>query len=278
MLTIDYLGMSNAEKVNLFHLKDYLRDRHIIMVKNFPTNMRLMFNFCSILGTPMLKINAQGNELVDYIGDVRVRLDIESNHRMPTQSSGYVQLHSARAYANLRTRIFCMLKVHIGLDGPNKKGESIFIVWNEFIKDYVGKYQALGIQDIDVIMNTPVNAMLDSYAKYYSEKDISNEPLIKVNKDGIYSVRYWVDMIKTVENYVKQNGFSGSQRYLEAMLRFDKAVQNYHGIVKYFMEQGDLVVLNNSKIAHGRLPFLESKTVQGAIVVSSRQIYNMHLL
>lgn len=248
---------------------------NLVIIEGVPRDTKLLLEFMTNFGTPMRKINAVDTSIMSYIGDIRVRLDILDGERMPTQSFGKVDLHTARSYAKHRPRIFAMFKHDEGFS--NAEGESLFLSWDDFIYNYKKSYGKQGIKDINVISNTNVRAILDSYSEYYTEDKIGYEPLIKKDAKGGYFVRYWVKMKKSIQEAYRENKFPIDILFVEVINRFDDAINHYHSIYKIPLRQGELVIMDNRKFAHGRLPFRGYKETKFGLVTSTRQIYNFHL-
>lgn len=268
---INYHNQRLLEQVN-----NYLSD-HLVIIDGVPHDTKLLLEFMKNFGVPLRKINAVDDSVMSYIGDVRVQYDIPEGKRMPTQSFGKVDLHTARGYAKQRTRIFAMFKHDEGLSDTD--GESQFLEWDSFICDYLKSYGVQGSQDIEIISATNVSAILDSYAKYYTKDQIGYEPLIIKDKEGKYFIRYWVKMKESIQKFYKNSDLSSIDKlFIEAINRFDDAVNHYHGVYKINLKPGELVIMDNRKFAHGRLPFKAYRKTKFGVVKSTRQIYNFHLL
>lgn len=227
----------------------------IAAVVGFPSDPAQLVDFARRLGPPMRKHSATTDEISAYVGDVRVRPDIDSANQLPTQGSEELSFHTARSYTVNRPRYFAMLMVNPGwLDAPVRhRGESLLVRWADVIAEHECEFASTYELDLRVLSQYRVR-----YKPSYVSDPAAFEPILSMTDGGWIAVRYWERMLLSCRELLaaEHDAFP----FLDALERFDHTANSCERIIDYQMQANQLIVLRNQFVAHARRPFVASRS------------------
>ena len=254
-------------------VRSALEDSALLLVVDFPQEELRFMEFCSALGTVMPKLSATGGSTInELIGDVRYRPDIPESLRLPTQSCGPLTFHTARACSAVRPSIFVMWKVCQGWDPVQEglSGRSLFLTWDTVVPAFIDAATAHN-EDLTLLTQTKV-----SYRPKYMREPPAHEPLLNDAGDGRWFARYWEGIAGRNHPTIET---SNANRYMKALKHFDDFIHSSEcPITECALQTGDVAIMDNRRVAHGRRAFLGSRSdVRGRTDVNPRRILSAHI-
>lgn len=257
-------------------VKAALASRSIVRIRGFPTSPDDLYHFGGLLSRPLRKPAFKADTSVRagvlaFIGDVRVRADLPEERRLPTQDSVAIGFHTARSSATVRPRYFALLMANQGWTGypPGSNGESLLVRLEDALAEYRRRYPAQVEDDLRRLVETPI-----AYKPPHVSGEAAEAPILFDLENGRLGFRFWQDLVVTMR------GLSDALEpgYLAAIERLGESLDECPRIIELQMDDGDLLVLDNCRVAHARRSFVASRTAaDGSVELSPRQIYSAHL-
>jgi hypothetical protein len=189
---------------------------------------------------------------------------------------GALDPHSARAWSDPRPSYFAMLMVDPGWRRPSgeQSGHSLFVRWRDLFhrlarrdgltferhfSRLTGTSLRFGTDNVD----EPVSDLPLCYELADMADDFDRGVRLKQRMQSkLWEIR---DSIPNFEEYRL------AVEYLVA-----NANQDAHQIV-FPLEAGDMIILDNDRVAHGRLPFVGAETINGKLALNPREIWSASL-
>lgn len=249
-----------------------------VMVTGFPANSRALVDLGTKLGSPMVKPTFRRDDrprthLQAFVGDVRFENSIPMDRRMPTQGADPIAVHTARSFAEQRPRWFMMAMIDPGWRDERSDCNGLTrLVWLDDVIVWLGSHLGKrGEGLIDLLQCSEIGLGLDHVA----EQPVS-APLLWIGADGRPRWRYWQGIVDGVRKLASDAVVD--PKVSDAITDFDKAVRAEGNILSLALNAGDLLILDNERVAHGRSGFRSLETSNdGSTAISPRRLLTLHV-
>lgn len=267
--TLDYRGDASGERSDddfRAEVFDALRADGLVVVRGFPADGVALVHFGRQLGelAPMV---AEGetpspDNPLDWLGNT------ESYKK---RTFGQVlALHTAASQVPVTPQVHAMLMMHQGLEIEDQSVDNGQTTIAR-VDDAVRKLRAdLGPEESERVLRLLTTAAVSTEHQFdYPQR---NEPILYHNSDGSWHFRYWIYIVLLAQ----RAGLTGEQ--LDALMTFDAALNSPEVKFEVLLEAGDLIILDNLRVAHGRRPFQkEIVDDNGEKQFTSRRVYKIHV-
>lgn len=267
--SIDYRGDRTGAVVDpdfLDLIREAVRSDGLVVVRGFPTDGVALVRFGRQLGelAPMVKEGetASPDEPLDWLGNTE-------SYKKRTFGQE-LALHTAASQAPVTPEMHAMLMMDQGVvpdDDSIDNGQTTIAR----VEDAVRKLHAdLGEEEAtEVLRLLTVTPVSTEHQFDYPQRD---EPILYHDPDGSWRFRYWI----YVELLAQRAGVPADA--LRALTAFDAALNSPEVRFEVVLEDGDLVILDNRRLAHGRRPFpREIADDDGGTRFTSRRVYKIHI-
>ncbi len=247
-------------------LLDLVRRNGVVIVEGFPTDPAALLRYGRLLGKPQQRYVwdpiPSFSEPMKWVTDVRFRPDANAF----THRCGPLRLHTARAAYKGRpqdtSRLFMMLMADPGQRSDATSGRSMFSRLAEAI-DWL-RSTIDDEREVAAILETLRTTSISTEDPYPDIPEVT--PILSGAVGGVMRFRYW--------EHILEHAKSTPASY--ALSRFDEALTRAR--FEYSLKNGDLVLLDNHRVAHGRRAFPGwVRDAHGRKKVSSRLLYNLHV-
>jgi alpha-ketoglutarate-dependent taurine dioxygenase len=247
----------------------------IAILRGFPAEPDALLGFARLFGTPeprhFLAEPPSPKDTMSWVTRVYYRTDLPEGQERPyTQGAARLEFHTARAAAAEQPRLFMMLMADPGQhDDRPDHGQSRFARLDDAIRALVASHGAQRCAEIlDLLESRPIS----THEPYPDVPRVG--PILSGLPDGRRMLRYWEGIQDHATADAAQNPDDGDV-LLRALLDFDEALNA--SAIETELERGDLVLLDNHRVAHGRRAFAAYVTLpDGTLTPSTRLIYNLH--
>jgi alpha-ketoglutarate-dependent taurine dioxygenase len=247
----------------------------LAILRGFPAQPRALLDFARLFGTPeprhFLAEPPSLEDTMSWVTRVYYRTDLPDGQERPyTQGAARLELHTARAAAAEQPRLFMMLMADPGQpDDRPDHGQSRFARLDDAIRALEASH---GAERCAQILSLLEDRAISTHEPYPDVPRL--DPILSRLPDGRRMMRYWEGIADHAAADAAQDP-EGGDAMLRALLDFDEALNAT--AVETELERGDLVLLDNHRVAHGRRAFAAYVTLpDGTLTPSTRLIYNLH--
>jgi Taurine catabolism dioxygenase TauD, TfdA family len=241
-----------------------VKEHGLAVVHGFPTEGGELVDFGRGFGpleaaNPFKENNSQ-DDPTDWLGHTKA-------HKKKTWGD-FLKLHTAAAHAPTEPKLQVMLMMDKGVEPPSEEADNGQSVLGR-VDDAVARLIAnLGRPAADKVLEILQTTAVSTEFPFPDEP--RNEPILVHNPDGTWHFRYWIHVLEHAVN----GGLSEKQ--MAAFHAFDEALRQVSFEVR--LNTGDLIVLDNQRVAHGRRPFPKHITDEhGEMVPTTRKIWSIHV-
>lgn len=240
-----------------------VRKDGLVVVQGFPRDGGALVKFGRAFGelepADPFKEKQSADDPDDWLGHTKA-------HKKKTWGQK-LALHTAAAHAQLEPKLHMMLMLDKGMDNPDlsaDNGQSLLVRVEDVIDRLTADVGSEADAVIEALLSTPVSTG-------FPFPDVPrDEPILTRTDDGAWRFRYWIRLLE----YAERGERSAAQ--LDAFRAFDAALNA--AVFDLVLENGDLIVVDNQRVAHGRRPFpKEIPNAAGELVPTTRRIYNVHV-
>jgi hypothetical protein len=259
--------------------KESLRDSGIAYIKYFPLASSAYVSLAEQLGTPLINYSSKSTLNDDAPDPVINRVKVKKTSTNEAASVRYIsddlKPHNARSWLNPRPSYFAMLMVNSGWVDTHQgnRGESKIVRWESFFK----MLHSLSPEKYDRCLKRLLNTNIKFSADNVKE-DTLNSPLIYTLSDAKsefdYGVRLKQDLLEKFCTF--SDSLENAESYYSELKYFVESVRQLDAHNYYAMEEGDLIIMDNNRHAHGRYPILSERLNSENIVESNpREIWSL---
>jgi hypothetical protein len=246
----------------------------IALVKEFPTEVEKFVSFLGELGQVLenYEVGAgYGTPQGAYRFINRVRIDPRG--KLLHNCAGALPPHSARSWAIQRPRFFAMLMVdpgcQLGPEGSN--GETLLVRWQDALRILQQESQDFK-QDLELLSRVAL-----PFSANRVREMASHAPLIYGLPDRRheldYGVRWKYDLREKVEALLPD---AIRTAYLAAVQRLYDVLGDLRVQRQGQLQSGDLVVVDNNRVAHGRRTVRAQRLSDGG--ANTRELWSAAIL
>ncbi|MGW2055918.1 TauD/TfdA family dioxygenase [Streptomyces sp. NPDC001840] len=250
-----------------------LAERKAALVEDFPTTDPEQFiGFLRHFGRPLENYGTGSSRaaytLHPHINVVRCTAE---GTRVQEQG-GPLPAHSARAFSKRRPKYIAMLMVTSGWPaGPGASGESTIVRWPDALRQMresdPGTYDA----DYALLTQTPIKITAQHVADEWSELPLLYG-LDDTGSDDDLGARYSLAILDQLPGIAMKADLR--ERYAAALARFTHAANHPAARYTHLLRPGQMIILDNNRFGHGRLPFPKTHTADDGLTVSPRTLWS----
>lgn len=249
----------------------------ICLVRGFPVEPNAYLSFLGYFGEPLANYSSK-SELAKTDPHPQINRVKYKKTQGAAQSvhyvSGGLRPHSARSWCDPRPSFFAMLMADPGWRDapPGERGESVVLRW-EYLFGALAERDGVVFQEhFDRLSGTPVTFQANNV-----REELSNLPLCYQLADsrGQYDlgVRLKQDIGEKIYQYQEQIPNFGD--YCKSLNYLLEASADDAFLACFPMERGDLILMDNHRIAHGRKPIVGEYVVDGEARVNNRELWSV---
>lgn len=238
------------------------------VVKGFPVDPDSLLEWGSALGRVSSKPSFTPGRICrdgvfNWVGDVRFYDWLSPAERRPTEDGIAIAAHTARSLVAKAPRLFMMLLAEPSPNGrPGNRGESLLVRLEDAIAWLQTVYPNDEVEEaLHVLRESPLTVSSPSgpIETYILESTTNGDRL-----------RYWLN----IESDVRA---SGSAALLSAWTKLDGALRSPEVAEIIDLERGDLIILDNYRVAHGRCEFPRWEADNRQVIASRRRLFSLHV-
>lgn len=255
-----------------------LSDQSITLIHNFPQDPDVYVGFLQSFGAPFENYSNLGEMHKDEPHPLLNRVRYRAPEIRRTFSAHYIDgplfLHVARAWTDPRPSMFAMYMVDAGWrhlpSGQN--GESLFVRWHDLL---------LNKRD-DEEFQAHLRILKERQVEFGStnvEEPLSTLPLVYPLSDAAdefdYGVRLKQDLLDVMR--ARTGEAAVNEKYLAALQSLVEESRRDVNQIRFEMQSGDVVIVDNHRVAHGRAGMVGEAEVDGRRVFNPREIWSATL-
>jgi hypothetical protein len=266
--TLDYVGASTGHGLDAGFLDQVfsaLRADGLVIVRGFPVDDAALVHFGRHFGelAPMVKDGRMPSpqEPLDWVG----------TERYHKRTFGKVLgLHTAASTVAVTPQLHAMLMLHQGAETADPTADNGQTALAR-VDDAVRKlYADLGPEQAEETLRLMTTTAIST--EHQVDDAQRDEPVLYRGDDGSWQFRYWTYIVWLAQ----RAGLAGER--LEALSAFDAALNSPEVKFQVVLGAGDLIILNNKRVAHGRRPFpTEVVGDDGEKKISQRRVCKIHI-
>lgn len=258
--------------------RELLNYQAIALVHNFPKDPETYVGFLQSFGKPFENYSSLGEMHKDEPHPLLNRVRYRAPETRKTFSAHYVDgalaMHCARAWTDPRPARFAMFMVDSGWRHlpAGQNGESLFVRWH------------------DLLLNNSDNTEFQAHLQILKERSIqfgstnvveplSSLPLVYALPNAAdefdFGVRLKQDLLKVMGDRTGEEAVD--ERYLDALRALIEQAQSPANQIQFEMQTGDVVIVDNERVAHGRIGMVGEMQVDGRREFNPREIWSSTL-
>lgn len=212
-------------------------------LKNYETAKRQLLSFCMNFGTP-IPHNSSADSLV---WDIKNNVNSNSTVVTHSERNSEAELHTDSAFSEVPENIFCLLALRKAACGG---GSSLLLSSQQLLQEFRKhpnheRYEhLLRTKDYPFLIPTIFRKKKDSNFEYNAG------PILKGNK-----IRYRGDMINKCFEFAPH---LFDAEMIEALSFLSKVLTSCNSTDELMLEDGDLLLINNESMLHGRTAFSDT--------------------
>ena len=229
--------------------------RHVCLVRGFPTDPEPFLEFLRGFGAPLDNYSSR-SELADddphpQINRVKYKPKGQYVRKSVHYSEGELRPHSARSWRTPRPAYFAMLMVEPGWrDTPEgERGESLVLSWRNLFSLLAERDGEVFARHFERLVGTPIRFAANNVREEFADMPLCY-PLPDAADRYDVGVRLKQDLTQKLLDLKDEipnfDGYQDAVEYLTA----NAAEHSFQAC--FPMDAGDLLVIDNNRIAHGR--------------------------
>ncbi len=243
-----------------------VKEDGLAVIHGFPCDGGALVEFGRSLGelepADPFKPNPDPDDPMDWLGHTNVARKKTWGNRLA--------LHTAAGHAPREPELHIMLMLDQGFIDPDPDADNGQSRLSR-LPDAMAKLRADLEPDrfdevVRLLETTPVST------EYPFPDEPRTEPILRRTGPGTWRFRYWIKILE----FAERNGATAEQ--LAALRAFDEALNDPQVEFDLPLGDGEMVVLDNLRVAHGRRAFQKERVDEnGNVQTTSRRIYNVHV-
>lgn len=267
--TLDYMGDESGLRSDDGFRAEVLRVLQtdgVVVVRGFPVDGVALVHFGRQLGELAPMVNegetADPDNPLDWLGN-------QQSYKKRTFGR-VLALHTAASQVPVTPQVHAMLMMHQGIeieDPSVDNGQTTLARVDDAVRKL---YADLGAEAAEKVLQLLTTTDISTEHWFnYPQRD---EPILYHNPDGTWHFRYWIYIVLLAQ----RAGLHGER--LDALMKFDAALNSPDVKFDVLLRAGDLIILDNMRVAHGRRPFLkEIPGDDGEKHFTPRRVYKIHI-
>lgn len=250
---------------------DSLRSHGIVLLHKFPYDSAALVALARRFGLPqrllLSREKVAGHDPRNWVTDVRFRADIPETDRFDfVEGTQQLGLHTARATAAVQPQLLLMYMADPGERGADKadQGQSWFARLDDALHQLAVDH---GPGRADKMVETLANT---AFQPIDARRPYPFVGSVLARKDnGCWKLRYWEFIARQAEG-------NAPPALAAAIVALDAALNHESVRHEIALDAGDLVLLDNERVAHGRRAFSAWGVGPGGErIPSARHIMNL---
>jgi alpha-ketoglutarate-dependent taurine dioxygenase len=252
-----------------------LADNKAVLIEDFPTTDPARYiEFLRHFGRPLDNYGAgSGNDAYALHPNINVvRCAAAAGGRRVQEQGGPLPAHAARAFSKYRPRYIAMLMVTAGWPAPpGTAGESTIVRWSDALQHMRHASPATYDADHTLLAEIPITITAQYVTDEWSDLPLLY-PLDDAASEDDIGARYSLALGDQLPTMAMDPQLS--DRYAAAAARFAEAAN--HPAARYIhpLRLGQVILLDNNRFGHGRLPFPETRPADNGTEVNPRTLWS----
>jgi hypothetical protein len=252
-----------------------LADQKAALIEDFPTtDPDRYIDFLRHFGRPLDNYGA-GSDSDAYTLHPNinvVRCAAARDGTRVQEQGGPLPAHSARAFSKNRPRYIAMLMVTAGWPAPpGTAGESTTVRWSDALRQMRDTSPATYDADYTLLIETPITITAQHVTDEWSDLPLLY-PLHDAASDDDIGARYSLALGDQLPAMAMDRQLR--DRYAAATTRFAQAANHPTARYTHPLRPGQIILLDNNRFGHGRLPFSESRPIDNGTAVNPRTLWS----
>lgn len=250
-----------------------LAEHKAALVENLPTaDAEQFIGFLRHFGRPLENYGAGSGSaaytLHPHINIVRCSTD---GTRVQEQG-GPLPAHSARAFSKSRPKYIAMLMITDGWPAdPGESGESTVVRWTDALRQMHESDPDTYDADHALLTQTPIKITAQHVVDEWSELPLLYA-LDDADSDEDLGARYSLAILDQLPAMPMEKDLR--ERYAAALGRFARAANHPAARYTHLLRPGQMILLDNNRFGHGRLPFPETRAADDGVTVNPRTLWS----
>ena len=250
-----------------------LAERKAALVEDFPTADPAQFiAFLRHFGRPLENYGAgSGSAAFTLHPHINVVRCSSAGTRVQEQG-GPLPAHSARAFSKSRPKYIAMLMVTDGWSAnPGESGESTVVRWPDALRRMRESDPDTYDADYALLTQTSIKITAQHVVDEWSELPLLYA-LDDAGSDDDLGARYSLAILDQLPDMPMEADLR--ERYAAALARFAHAANHPAARYTHLLRPGQMIILDNNRFGHGRLPFAKTRTADGGLTVNPRTLWS----
>lgn len=250
-----------------------LAEHKAALVEGFPTaDPEQFIGFLRHFGRPLDNYGAGSDSAVytlhPHINVVRCSGD---GTRVQEQG-GPLPAHSARAFSKSRPKYIAMLMVTAGWSAkPGESGESTVVRWPDALRQMRESDPDTYAADYALLTQTPLKITAQHVVDEWSRLPLLYA-LDDAESDEDLGARYSLAILDQLPGMAMEAELR--ERYTAALARFAHAANHPAARYTHVLRPGQMIILDNNRFGHGRLPFPKTRIADGGVTDNPRTLWS----
>jgi hypothetical protein len=149
-------------------------------------------------------------------------------------------------------------------------GESHLLRWRDAVAEFRKRFPDTAEDDLRILTGTQV-----AYKPWYVADPPAVEPLLSILGNNDWTARYWDSMVDVDKTKVYADD---AKPFCDAVRRFDSVVQSNASIIRLRLARNDVIIFDNTRVAHGRAAFPDVRTAPDSTIEhNTRRLWTVHV-
>jgi alpha-ketoglutarate-dependent taurine dioxygenase len=250
-----------------------LADNKAALIEDFPTaDPNRYIEFLRHFGRPLDNYGTgSGSAAYTLHPNINVVRSAAGGKRVQEQG-GPLPAHSARAFSKNRPRYIAMLMVTAGWPAPpGTAGESTIVRWSDALQQMRNASPATYDADHALLAETPITITAQYVTDEWSDLPLLY-PLDDATSEDDIGARYSLALGDQLSGMAMDPQLR--DQYAAAIVRFAEAANHPAARHIHLVRPGQIILLDNNRFGHGRLPFPETRSTDNGTEVNPRTLWS----
>lgn len=250
----------------------------LCLIHGFPTDSSIFLKLLERFGEPLTNYSSLSDLEKDdpntKINRVRYKRGKADGPKSVHYIDGELKPHSARSWRLQRPRYFSMLMINPGWRDADEgqRGESVILQWHYLFSRLAERDGEIFERHFERLRTVPVHFEANNV-----REEASHSPLCYPLPDAVdrfdVGVRLKQDLQENLPKLREQ--FDDFDGYRESVDYLVAATKQPCYQIRFPLNSGDLIVVDNNRFAHGRCNIVGEREVNGEVAFNPRELWSV---